>query len=129
MTLEEGLYDHLTNDAGVSALVGTRIYPLVVPQDVALPAIAYQRISGPRDHAHDGPSGLGRARMQFTFVGTSYSQAKSVAEAVRASLDGFKGTMGTVTVGAVLLDNEHDSWATAFDKPVVRHDYMIWYQE
>lgn len=129
MTIEAGIYAHLIGNAGVAALVGTRIYPLLVPQDAELPALAYQRISGPRDHAHDGPSGLALARMQLICVAASYDGAKALSEAVRAAMDGHKGSMGTVTVDACLLDNEIDQWAAAHEAPVVRHDYMIWYQE
>lgn len=129
MTIEAGIYAHLIGNAGVAALVATRIYPLLVPQDAELPAMAYQRISGPRDHAHDGPSGLAMARMQLTFVAASYDGAKTLSEAVRAAMDGFSGTMGEVTVDACLLENESDQWATVLESPVVRHDYMIWYQE
>lgn len=129
MTLEEGWYAHLAADSGVAALVSTRIYPLVMPQDVDLPAIAYQKISGPRDHVHEGPSGLVTARMQVTCLGSSYSAAKGLSEAVRVAVDGFSGTMGTVTVNAALLVNEVDSWADGFEAPVVRLDFMVWYQE
>ena len=127
--MEEGLYAHLAADSGVAALVSTRIYPLVVPQDVDLPAIAYQRISGPRDHVHEGASGLVVARMQVTCHAWSYSGAKALAEAVRAATDGFSGTMGEVSVDAALLVNDRDGWAQGFESPVVRLDFMVWYQE
>jgi len=129
MNINEGFFAHLTTDAGVVALVGSRVYPLVVPQDATLPAIAYQQISGPRDHTHSGPSGLVRARMQLTFVGSSYSEAKAVADAARAALDGFAGQMGSVTVGGAFLDNERDQWSQGFELPNVQQDYMVWYQE
>lgn len=129
MTLEEGLYSHLVNDSGVAALVSTRVYPLLVPQDTTLPAIAYQRISGPRDHTHSGASGLALARMQVSCLGNSYGQAKQVSEAVRAALDGLRGSLGAVSADAVFLDNERDEWSTAFEEAVVQQDYLIWYQE
>lgn len=129
MTIEEGLYELLTMDTAVAALVGTRIYPLLVPQDADLPAMAYQRISGPRDHTHSGASGLAMARMQLTYLASSYAAVKALAEAVRAALDGLRGSMGEVTVGSCMLENEFDSWAAVFGLPTVRHDYLIWYQE
>jgi len=129
VTIEEGLYSKLAADSGVSALVSTRIYPLLVPQDASLPAIAYQRISGPRDHAHDGATGLALARVQVTCLGSSYDETKDVSEAVRAAIDGGAGTWGSTTVGACLLENERDEWATPFDKSTVQMDFMIWYQE
>jgi len=126
---EEGLYWHLSHDAGVIALVGSRIYPQVIPQDVALPAMAYQRISGPRDHTHSGPSGLARARVQITCSASSYSQAKGVAAAVRESVDGFKGTMLDVTVGAAFVEDEIDGYGTSQETFTVRLDVNAWYQE
>lgn len=129
MTIEAGLNTHLLADSNVTGLVGARIYPLKAPQDADLPAIAYQKISGPRDETQSGPSGLVEARMQITCLGSTYSEAKSVAEVVRGSIDGFSGTMGSVSVGACHLDNEIDGWAATFEKPTVRHDYLIWYQD
>lgn len=129
MTLEAGIYAHLCTDSDVATLVSTRIYPLLVPQDATLPAIAYQRISGPRDHCHTGATGLAFARVQLTYVAASYDGAKVLGEAVRAAMDGLRGSLGAVQIGSCMLDNERDDWAVAFEKPVVRHDYLIWYQE
>lgn len=126
MTLESQLYRILSADSGVSALVSARIYPLVIPQDVALPAIAYQRISGPRDHDQLGPTGLQEARMQFTVQASSYASAKAVSEAVRAALDGFGGKSGIL---ATFLENEFDSDSDRLDSVTVRADYKLWYRE
>lgn len=43
MSAETTLVSALTGDAAVSARVGTRIYPDVIPQEQAVPAIAYSR--------------------------------------------------------------------------------------
>ena len=77
MAIEAGLYAHLVGSAGVTALVATRVYPLLVPQDATLPAIAYQRISGPRDHTHDGPSGVTPAA-RFIRARTPYEAKPSI---------------------------------------------------
>ena len=129
MSIESGLYAHLTSDPDVSALVGDRIYPLLVPQDATLPAIAYQRISTGRDETHTGPSGLSQARIQLTCIADSYDAAKAVADAVRSSLDGFSGTMGGINVGACFVTNDRDDWAASLDMPVVRLDVIIWHHE
>ncbi len=130
MNIEEALYSHLTNDAGVSALVGNRVYPLMAPQDAALPHLVYQRISSPRLRSHGGPSGLAHPRFQITATAGSYSAARSLANAVRASLDGFRGTMGGgVSVGASFLDNEADGYQDVADTYTVRLDVILWHQE
>jgi hypothetical protein len=129
VALEEGLVTHLMADSGVTDLISTRLFPLVVPQDVTLPAVAYQRISGIPQNAHDGSSGLTVARIQFTCHGSSYTSAKAVAAALRAALNGKKGGMGSTEVNVSLLQDESDGWAERHGAPTVRQDYMIWYQE
>ena len=45
MSAEANLYSALTARAALTALVGNRIFPDVIPEDCALPAIVYQRAS------------------------------------------------------------------------------------
>lgn len=133
MNIEQALYALLTTDTGVSALIGTRLYPLTIAQDVALPAAAYQRISGPRKHAHDGPLSVAEGRFQFTCQAATYAAAKSVANAIRQALDGYNGA---VTVGEDSLEiegsflvNELDGYEFETEAETVRLDYLILYQE
>ena len=57
-TLEEALFSHLTSaPRQTAALIGARLYPLLAPQEQALPAIAYQRVGTQPKMAHDGPGG------------------------------------------------------------------------
>ena len=128
MNIEEALYSKLVSDAGVS----TRIYPNVVPQDIALPAVAYQRISTVRDMAHDGPLGIAHVRFQLTISAASYTSARAVANAIRTALDGFSGLMGGVggvTVEASFVENDSDGYNQAGGEQVVRLDVLIIHQE
>ena len=45
MSAETQLYTLLTGAAGVTALVSTRIYPDLVPEDKDPPYIGYERVS------------------------------------------------------------------------------------
>ncbi len=56
MSVETGLAAELLGNAGVAALAGTRVYPLLIPQVIALPSIAYQVIGGPASYSHLGSS-------------------------------------------------------------------------
>lgn len=53
MSVQTDFHDLITNDAAVTAILGTRLYPLQIPQDPTLPAAAYQVIGG------DGEAALG----------------------------------------------------------------------
>lgn len=127
-TIEESQYAYLVAQ---STAAGARIYPNVIPQDATLPAIAYQRISGPRVMKHSGASGLTFARMQYSCTAASYSAAKALLHQVRAALNGYTGTMGTggVKVEHCVVKNEVDGYNEVSDKAVARLDVQFLYIE
>lgn len=131
--VEQAGYAILKAASGVTALVGgsssPRIYPNVVPQDVALPAIAYQRISTRRRAVHGSPASLARPRLQLTILAETYSEVKALAAAVREAMDGYMGTVGGVEVGVALADDETDEFGSSNNLHVVRQDWMIWHAE
>jgi len=135
VTIEQGLVAELLADAGVSALVGTRVHPHVIPQDGELPAITYQRISSQREMQMDGPLSLIRVRMQVDCWSSSYSGAKSLADAVRSALNGVgirsPKTLGSESVQLVFLESDNDLADFEGDKREYRvsQDWMIYHVE
>jgi len=127
--LEEALVTLLLADVGFTAVCGERLFPVVIPQDVALPSVAYQRISGAREYALDGRSGLARPRIQFTCVGNRYSDARNAANALREVLSGYRGTVDGVWIQAAFLENEDDAFTDDSGLYSVQQDYFIWYRE
>lgn len=111
MRIEAALYAELTGNAGVKALVSTRVYPLRAPQDATLPYLIYQKISNARDYSHDGATLLVHPRFQFKAVSTTFDGSRALFHAVRAVLSGYSGTMGGVggvSVNGGFLENEYD---------------------
>lgn len=129
--MEAALFKHLSTQAGVTALVGTRIYPLVLPQNVAYPAIRYQRISTPRVYSKSGPSGDSRPRLQIDCWALTYGDAKRLADAVETAMKGFAGTHNGHRVASVVCDDEQDGYEPDPAPPVYRRtlDFLIWYEE
>lgn len=117
MAFEDSVYLHLKNNTAVAAIISTRLYPLVIPQDVDLPAIAYQVIGELPDYSHDG-RGNNDVRVQFTCQGSGndYSGARDLARAVRNAFDSWPGAT---------VENMIDSWAEGFEAAVVRVDVVI----
>lgn len=141
-TIEEAVYYKMVNDADLAELVGTRVYPLYVPQDAAMPAIAYQKISSQKYQAHDGSSHLARSRFQLTVEADDYATAKETATAVKACWDSFAGYVGTTASGLTIqgtsIENEMDGedvgasgqMATPLVvTPIVRIDVVMWHEE
>ncbi len=135
MTVETDARVRLLADSSVSALVGTRIYALVLPQKPTLPAATYQRISGPRLQNLSGDAGRGVARVQIDSWASTYLEAQSLAAAIRLSLNGFIGVLSdgsspASTRGVVIrLDNERDDFEPDSDLYRVSQDYLINHEE
>lgn len=130
-TVEATLRNVLVNDVFLNMLIGTSIYPNIVPQGADIPAITYQQISGPRLHDMQGAVGMCKARYQINCWAASYAAAKELAEAVRLTLDGYSSE-GTIKV--IHLANEGDlpktlpglDQLTRYGK---RLDFFVWFTE
>ena len=137
-TIEEAVYSRLTTFAGLAALISTRAYPLIVPVDVTLPAVAYQTISVNPQWSHDGPSGLTQTRVQISTVAADYETAKRVDQQVRAAFNAvaFTINLGTqvesVHVQGAFIDNSLDDYDAVNlapqAAPVVRTDVILWHE-
>lgn len=129
MTIESGLYRHLSADAGVSALVGTRIHKGIATQNQTRPYITLFPVSNPKLRSLTGPSGLANPRIQIDSWGDTYASAKSVAEAVRKALDGFRGLMGSVRVRGSILQTDRYLYDDGAKLHRFSADFTFWHDE
>lgn len=109
MAFEGDLVTYLRAHAGLAALVGTRIYPADLVQDVTYPAVVYQRVSGIRLHV----ASFVRARYQFTCWAQTtasahgYDTAKAVGAQMVSALENYHGSFGTAH-GFSQLESDFD---------------------
>ena len=142
--IEQNLWSYLTDDATLSALIGTRLYPLVAPQNptrhpttkAILAYGIYRRISATRHWSHDGSSGLAQPRFQIDWVGgqaedgrVAYATAQEVAMECRKLLDGFAGTLTNITVDEIRMVDDRDLYVPDLKQTVVSQDYLIMHKE
>jgi len=117
MKAERATKEILLTNSAVFALVGPRIYPVVIPEGSEYPCISYQRIDGSHITAPLlalADPGAGAARLQITAWGKTYESAKAVAEAARIALQRWRGTIAGIVVwdivtagdGPDLYDND-----------------------
>jgi hypothetical protein len=131
--MEAALIARLLGTAGVAALIGgTRVYPGSRPQGDQLPAIVLNWISGAPVYTDDGEAGLASVRVQIDCWGETYSSAKDVAQAVRASLSAFQGTISGVTFQNILIEDERDDREDGLNDAQYLYrtniDFIIWYE-
>jgi hypothetical protein len=82
------VYQALASSTAVSALVGTRIYPEIAPDEADLPLIVYTVRTA---EGLDGSAPMVRCNVTANCYAATDAAAESVGAAVRAVLDGFDG--------------------------------------
>ena len=126
MSVETELYTLLTSESDITDLVGTAIYPYVIPQDVSLPAIVYQQIAGVPGYTADGQDNLTPYELQVTCWDNSYSDVRELATKTKAALTAYSG--GNIDVIYITGEGDIPSLEgdrTRFGK---RIDIRIWYK-
>ena len=115
--------------AGLTALVGQRIYPILLPHNATFPAVTHQQISGPRVTRLNSDPGVVEGRWQVDSWGETHMSALLVAAQVRAALKRYRGTNDTTEILDVYLDEESQDYDEAVKRYFVTQDYKVWWRE
>lgn len=100
-------------DAGVAAIVGTRVYPVIVPQDAASPWVRMQVISDPRRGHLKGDNAMRRSRVQIDCMARKadgeggHARSRTLAFAIIAALQGPADVAG-VRFGLIEAEGPED---------------------
>ncbi len=98
MTLKASLFQELRDDATVSALVGTRIYPDRADQNAVMPYITYIEIFNQGVHHLGGVKFLDLATYQFSLWAADSVTRTELEDAVRTLFDGEARLFGTTII-------------------------------
>lgn len=129
--METSFIAYLLAQAGITALVDTRIYWHQRPQSSHLPSITLQIISGVPVNSDDGADPLKETRVQIDCWGTTFSAALNAAAAVETVLSGLSFTHGSTEFQAVYMDSQDsgvETSATGSAIHRVRTDYILWWR-
>lgn len=131
---EAVLRSALVANSAVAALVGSRIYPIIAPATAVLPFITWRRSGIQREQTLSGPMGTPTVTVELNMYGTTYEEARDMADKVRRVLDGYGGTADNTTVNHAALTNESDGFETlaGADLPIVyqvTQTYDVLWQE
>ena len=124
----------LVGSTAFTSLVSSRIYPVLAPASAAMPFVTWRRSGIDREQTLGAPMGMPRVTVEYSIYGTTYENAREIADAMRVVLDGYGGTNGTTTVNQTSLENESDDFVTlaGADLPPVyqiTQTYDVWWQE
>ena len=115
MTIETEIFARLDGFAGLNALVGNRIFPNHLPQNVEMPAVSYFLVGAERPSSMGVDDGIVRSLYQFdSWSGRHIDQSPggfdemaAVNVQVGKALQRWRTTSGTIVQDTFLQDAQH----------------------
>lgn len=119
--IEERLFTRLSGDAGLSALVGTRIYGGLLPQAVSLPAIIYFLVNDKPLNSLSGENARKNSRFQFDIYAETFSETRAIKAALLAAMAPYGSDFKAVRIDG------GDKYEHQVELHRLGIDYSIWY--
>ena len=123
-TPEMVLHNAIISDASITAHVGHRVYPHLAPAVDDLPFISWRRVTIRREATFVGAMGVPAVQIEYLIFAATYLEARQIADAVRATLDGYTGSFENTTVRQTHLDAEEDQ-VVSLDGSEVPNAYAV----
>ena len=122
--IQKAIRQILVNDAAVSDLVGTRVYPIHVDGALTPPYIKYLTVSDARIYQSIRPP-----RMQISCWADDYPTVRQLAEAVIAALDGYRGVVAETTIEGIQYLNGPELYEAESKLYHIPCDFRVTYRE
>ena|SRR5437763_5061086 len=133
--IEQGLFQLVTADSGVSALVGNKMYWVLAPKGGVIPYIVATRVATSDIYTMAGTTSLRNTLIHLNCFATDYYSSRAIAKAVRNVLQNYHGTLpdtnATVTK-AVFTEMDYDQQYEEGGKGFVFQamlEFRMWYIE
>ena len=95
------IYSLLSNDATVSALVSTRIYPNIAIANVVYPYIVYENTGNSPQNDKDGKSTIDTLTYNIEIYTETLAESNDLGLKVRNVLDRYTGTVSGKVIQSV----------------------------
>ena len=113
ITIGKTIYSILSSTTGVTSIVGTSIYPLIIPEKGTLPCIIFKRgfnNNYTKDGLNDSDSTI-----DLTILATDYEKAIDISTAVFNCLNMYRGEANGIHIYAIhLVGGDEDYTEGAF---------------
>ena len=125
--------EYVLADPTVAALIGTRMYPVAMPQKVGLPAVSYQTVGGISQPVMLHDDNLPMTRLQVDCWALSFSTAQAVDQAIRSLFHNFEMTIMGGSPGVLVVGVFKDSPRADYEPETFLYrasrDYRIFHAE
>lgn len=124
-TFDDTLFTYLSGHAGLSALVGDKIYPDKIPQKVESPYIRFFEVNREKIYSHQGYSNSSIYSIQITSYSSTKAGARAIADQVTAAMEAW--TTASEQIGHVFQEGENPGWEDSQGQYYVDQDYDVFY--
>lgn len=109
--MKSGLVALLSTESTITAICSTRVYVSKAPEKALLPYVIITQMSSEENSSLDGASGKLRfITFDIDCKSKTSVQAESLGNAVRTFIQDYSGAAGNYTIGAVIMNDESDSY-------------------
>ncbi len=123
------LYEKLTGNPEIAAVIASRMYPVALPQTPTVPAVVYFFDNAASTNSMTGPSGHGSATMRVDSWADTADEAKDLAEKIKFILNGWKKNVPEGAVQGTFFKGEKDIFDDDKSLYSTQQTYLIHYKE
>lgn len=128
--IENALVSILEDDAGIGAIAGDRIYPVILPQNPTAPCITYARDGTQRDVTFDeGQTDFVGSTFQIDAWGESYSDARTLGAAIQTALQNYSGTVDGIVIQTARITADVDIYEDSVELFRYSMAWIIYHNE
>lgn len=114
--IEKRIRSLLLADSTIKTAVDdNRLTPVIMRQDLGLPAITYRRLSGQSDYTLAGRMGWRTVTLEITAWAAEYDAARALTERVRVVLDAYSEQESSGSIRFVSVADGADDYAAELD--------------
>jgi len=104
------VYNLLSNNAPVAAIVGNKIFAYMASDDIVYPYIVYSGINIDPIQTKDGVSCLDTTTVDIEIYSEDLSEIEDLGNKVRTALDRVNGTVETVVIQSISFTDGSDGY-------------------
>jgi len=124
---EKVLYTKLSNIAGISDLVGDRVYPMLPGIDEPTPFIVYGKVSKLPTNKMQQTSDLRHTRIQVDVYADDYDSALAVRDLVIPAMERWSDSGTNPIIADTFLENEIDLYEDQTKQVHIAIDFILHY--
>ena len=127
MSFEDDLFKQLSGYAGLTALVGSKIYPNHIPQTTIAPYLMYFEVYREKNYVFTGYNGTSVFSIQISAYAPTQNQVRLIADQISMAMAAWP--VKNNQVGFAIQDNEVSAWREDLKLYEIDMDFDIFYTD